>query len=196
MRARICIWATLIFVLSFPFQASAQTPPKEAVSPVRIELRMEVATTNEDGSPQALRFTLADFGNSGIDLPTPAIDCDGRTGSIVVHSKVIAQQDEHFVAMRSHGCAASVVAGRVSLLAEIRQSWFHLQPGEFLVFTGDGRRMLDKADGLHTYEYWAEYKPPSVTQQHKAQAEHAGFAVPGEAVTSVHLTYSERWPAD
>jgi len=176
--------------------ASAQSQAKEEMRTAGLELRIEVATTNEDGSPQALRFTLTNVGNRAIELPMPAIDCTTRFGSIIVRSKVIATKKDEFVSMRGHGCGSGSEGGNVSLLEEIRSSWFHLEPGEYLVFTGDGRRMLDKADGSYTYEYWAEYTPPQLSEQDQMEAKRARIVIPLDSVASTHLTYTEKWPVE
>ncbi|MGA8743019.1 MAG: hypothetical protein WB561_17665 [Terracidiphilus sp.] len=192
MRASFCIAAVLVPALSA--LGLAQPAAVKPESPVRLELTMEVATTNDDGSPQALRFTLTNAGNVGVDLPMPAIDCDTSRGSIHVYSKIVAGMPGGFGS--GHGCGGSEAKGSMGLIEEIKRSWYHLEPGEYLAFTGDGRRMIDKTGGLLTYEYWAEYEAPRVTDVARSQAAGAGRVIPAGKVSSPHLTFSERWPQD
>ncbi|HKD60661.1 MAG TPA: hypothetical protein VKB47_09385 [Terracidiphilus sp.] len=56
--------------------------------------------------------------------------------------------------------------------------------------------MLARTEGLITYEYWAEYKPPTLSDADKAKAESAGYHIPSELVVSSYLAYTERWPAE
>ena len=175
--------------------ASAQSTAKKPASPARLELKMEVASTNDDGSPQALRFTLTNVGDVAMVLPEPSIHCSGIYGQINVQPKIIAGTPEgNGLAMACAGTSGT--DGRRTIVETIRDSWFHLQPGEFLVFTGDGRQMLARTEGLITYEYWAEYKPPVLNDADKAKAESAGYHIPSELVVSAHLTYTERWPVE
>jgi hypothetical protein len=176
MRARICVWSTLLFFSSSTITALAQTQSKKAVSPAILELRMEVATKNDDRSPQAIRFTLKNRGNRAIDSPLPPMDCGREDGRIYLSSKIVA--GEPGSSGFGHGCGGSGGPGVRTIVERIRNSWLHLKPGEFLVFTGEGRSMLNKANGLLTYEIWAEYEPPRLTEGEKKQAEAAGYLIP------------------
>ena len=194
MRASICISSILALILSTSIDLGAQTGTKNPTSPTKLGLTLEVATTNEDGSPQALRFTLTNEGDTGVDLPMPALDCVTSNGRVYLHSKIITGKTGELGF--GHGCGSGGGHGYRSSVARIKTEWLHLEPGEFLVFTGDGRTMLDKSEGLITYEYWAEYEPPKLSEEDRIQAHEAGYAVPAHSVTSWHLTYSERWPPE
>lgn len=194
MRMRIWVASTLVLVLGIAGVVRAQTIAKGPVNPAELELTMEVATTNEDGSPQALRFTLMNKGNIAVVLPIPAIDCITGNGRIYLHSKIIAGKPEGGGV--GHGCSSGGGHGERTIIETIKKRWFQLQPGEFLVFTGDGRAMLDKSDGLMTYEYWAEYEPPHLSEADRDSASQAGYIVPTNDVVSSRLTFSERWPPE
>lgn len=194
MKARI--WISFIAVLvpgattGLGVQTFAERPPSAA----QMELRMEVATTNEDGSPQALRFTLTNDGNTPVVLPIPTIDCITGNGRIYLHSKIASGNPNG--GGFGHGCLSGGGHVGEKIVERVKKEWIELQPGEFLVFTGDGRTMLDKSDGLITYEYWAEYEPPKLSETESRQLQEAGYVVPADNVTSEHLTYSERWPLE
>jgi hypothetical protein len=106
--------------------ASAQSTAKKPAGPVQSELKMEVATTNDDGSPQALGFTLTNVG--AIVLPEPANHCSLIYGLMDVQSKIIAGTPEgNGLAM---GCAGTCgTDGRRTIVDAIRDSRFHLRPG-------------------------------------------------------------------
>jgi hypothetical protein len=114
---------------------------------------MEVATTNDDGLPQALRFTLTNVGDVAIVIPEPSIHCSGIYGQIDVQSKIIAGTPE------GNGLAMDVLEppARMDVEQSSRRSetpGFICSPGSFWFFTGDGRQMLARTEGLITYEYW------------------------------------------
>ncbi len=155
---------------------------------------MEVATTNDDGSPQALRFTLTNAGNRDLEVPLPGVDCEMNRGSIHVGSKIIAGNPKGIGG--GHGCGVGDSARSAGFIEEIKTSWYHLQPGEYLVFIGDARRMIDKTEGTLTYEYWAEYEPPRLTNAELRAAEAEGYLVPSAKAVSAHMTFSERWPTE
>lgn len=194
MSARICARLTLMPFLLTSVWAHGQPSGNKAAGEIRLELKMEVATTNEDGSPQALRFTLANVGERAVMLPLPAIDCSGDAGRIHVLSKVVSgSPDEGGV---GHGCASWTEGGVRPILERIKKEWLHLEPGEFLAFTGDGRSIIDKSNGNLEYEFWAEYEPPKLRDEERKEAISAGLLFPTEPVTSGHLTFYERWPSD
>ena len=187
-------WIAAMSALALSVAGFAQSVVKSA-SPAKLELKMEVATTNDDGSPQALRFTLTNAGDVAIVLPEPAILCSGIYGRLYVQSKIIAGTPK--AAGLTVGCTYTSGMDQSRTIVEtIRDSWFHLRPGEFLVFTVDGRHLLAKSEGLITYEYWAEYNPPMVNDVLRIEAESAGYHIPSDSVASAHLTYTERWPME
>jgi hypothetical protein len=185
---------TVLFVLSMGVlicsrgSAEAQQNPAPQ-NPVQLELTMEVATTTEDGLPAALRFTLRNVGYVAVDLPLPVLDCVGSSGTIRVKSKVHLEGAPPSTG-KAHGCGY----GRdheLPIAERIRTQWFHLLPGEHLNLTGDRRILIDKVDAPATYDYWAEYEPPALTPDQRAEAARSGYLVPTETVQSDHLSYSE-----
>ena len=164
------------------------TPPKQP-NPVQLELTMEVATTTEDGLPAALRFTLTNVGNFAVDMPIPSIDCHGENGDIRVPS--VAWLNGPGTPAGGHGCGGDVYDGP-PFRERVKSSWLHLLPGESLTFTGDRRSLVDKAGGPATYEYWAEYEPPSLTPEQRNELERDGYRFPTEKVESAHLSYSQQ----
>ncbi|HEY1160234.1 MAG TPA: hypothetical protein VGE83_06360 [Terracidiphilus sp.] len=169
--------------------ANGQEKPAKQPNPVRLELTMEVATTTDDGLPAALRFTLTNIGNVGVDMPMPAIDCQGPNGAIRVPS--VARLDGPGGPAGGHGCGGGIYDG-LTFGERVKSTWLHLQPGEYLNFSGDRRSLVDQAGGPATYEYWAEYEPPSLTPEERNELAQGGFLVPTENVESAHLSYSQR----
>lgn len=168
--------------------AAGQEKPAEQPNPVQLELAMEVATTTEDGLPAALRFTLTNIGNVAVDMPIPAIDCQGPNGAIRVPS--VARLDGPGTPAGGHGCGGGMTDG-YTFAERVKSTWLHLLPGEYLTFIGDRRLLVDRAGGPATYEYWAEYEPPIITMEQRVELEQGGYFVPTEKVVSAHLSYSQ-----
>ena len=193
MKANICAWSMLALVCSTATWTPGQKPRTNVESPAKLALQMEVATTNDDGSPQALRFTLTNIGDHAVMLPFPSIGCIGEGGRIRLDAKVISGETTGGLGF---GCGGSSGEGIESFVHKVRRSWLHLEPGEFLVFTGDRRSMLGKNEGMLTYEYWAEYEPPTLRADEKQQASAEGYLIPTVPIASQHLKFSERWPSE
>lgn len=168
--------------------AAGQQPAQRQADPVQLELTMEVATTTNDGSPAALRFTLTNVGYSAVDLPIPAIDCSGDSGSIVI--RAVVHQEGPGSGAYGHGCGSGM-GDAPPFLKRVKSTWFHLRPGEYLTFTGDLRFMLDKVGGPATYTYWAEYYPPKLTPKQRSELEQNGYLAPTSTVKSEPLRYSQ-----
>lgn len=161
-------------------QSAAANPPG-----VVLDLTMEVATTDH-GLPAALRFTLTNIGNVAVEIPVPAIDCLSSNGSIRI--KTVIHFDGPAGSAGGHGCGGGMDY-QGSLLDIIRKQWFHLRPGEYLSFTGDARTMIDRADKPATYEYWAVYDPPELSQGERAIVAQSGLIIPSAAVESNTLEF-------
>jgi len=173
-------------ILSAP--GNGQEKPAELPSPAQLELTMEVATTTEDGLPAALRFRLTNIGGVAVDMPIPAIDCQGANGTVRVRS--VVRLDGPSSGGTGHGCGSGSGDGP-SFSQRVKSSWLHLLPGEYLTFTGDRRYMVDRVNGPATYEYWAEYEPPSLTREQRDVLVEGGYLAPTEKVVSAHLSYSQ-----
>jgi hypothetical protein len=181
------VWAYSLLALSFVFhRAAAQQTTAASKEVARLDLSIEVATTTDAGLPAALRFTLTNAGNVPVEVPFPAMDCDGPDGSIRIQT--VIHFDEGEGQRFGHGCGGSV-SDRPTLLVRIRTRWFHLRPGEYLTFTGDARSMIDLADKPATYEYWAVYEPPALTAGDRAAVTRNGLVVPSEPVESNSLEF-------
>jgi hypothetical protein len=169
-------------------QSPAGEKPAKQPNPVQLELTMEVATTTEDGLPAALRFTLTNIGNVAGDMPYPGIDCHGSNGGIFVRAKV--RLDGPSNGGSGHSCAGGLIDGP-SFSEMVKSSWVHLRPGESLTFTGDRRNMLDRVNGPATYDYWAEYESPPLTEKERAELAEEGRYAPSEKTVSAHLRFSQ-----
>jgi hypothetical protein len=184
---------TAVFVLSMgallcmPGRAAAQQKPAP-MSLAQLELTMDVATTTSEGLPAALRFTLKNSGYTALDIPLPSLDCSGINGSIRVRVAVHHEGPE--TSGRGHACMIGT-DHEPPLADRVKTQWFHLLPGESLTLTGDRRRLVDKADGPATYEFWAEYEPPPLTPADRDRLAQDGYIVPSVSIDSDHLSYSE-----
>lgn len=184
---KILAFGCLFLALSVtPRSCPSQQPAAASPGVARLELTMEIAATTEDGQPTALRFTLRNIGAVSVDIPAPAIDCTGGNGSIRI--RTVIHFDGSQGTGRGHGCGGGVFDGPV-LLVRIRTQWFHLRPGEYLIFTGDARSMIDRADKPATYEYWAVYDPPALTAEEQTVVVRNGYVVPSEPVESDSLHF-------
>lgn len=172
----------------FAHSAAAQARPTDPPG-VRLELTMDVATTTEDGLPEALQFTLTNVGSVAVAIPAPAIDCNETSGSIRIEVQV------HFDGPKGkgtgHGCGSEVSGRGLPFVERVRREWLHLRPGEHLIFFGDRRRIIDKAGAPATYEFRAVYMPPALSPEQRALAAQNGIAVPAEDVESDSIQYHD-----
>lgn len=173
-----------VFVHPAAAQARLVNPPG-----VKLELTMEVATTTEDGLPEALQFTLTNVGSVAVSIPAPAIDCGGSNGSIFVEVQIHFDGPEGPKA--GHGCGGSIMGSALPFAEKVRKEWLHLRPGDHLTFFGDRRRMVDKAGAPATYEIRAVYTPPALLAEQRAQAARNGILVPVQDVESDPIQYHD-----
>jgi hypothetical protein len=188
MRSTLLAAGLYAFACILPHSAAAQDRQPDPPA-VRLELTMEIATTTDNGLPAALRFTLTNIGSVAVDLPHPSISCPGSpVGDIRIETVIHFDGKEG--AVGGYGCGGSYVHD-LSFVAEIKRNWFHLRPGEYLVFTGDRRTMITKASEPATYEYHAVYAPPLLTPEQRNLAAQAGYIIPTETVESDPMQYHE-----
>jgi hypothetical protein len=188
MRSEFAVAAVLGGLGVLSVFANGQKTPAKQPNLVQLEQTMEVATTTEGGFPAALRFTLTNNGNVAVDMPTPAIDCQGPNGTIRVRS--VVRLDGPGSGCTGHSCASGIGDGP-SFGERVKSTWLHLLPGEYLTFTGDRRFLVDRVDGPATYEYWAVYEPPSLTPEQRNELAQRGYLVPTDKAACDHLSYSQ-----
>jgi hypothetical protein len=187
MRKPRTILVVCLAVGSLPAVHFIQAQSSAARNLAQLDLRMAVATTTDEGAPEALQFTLTNVGKSTIILPAPSIDCSGENGTIALRSIV---RNNSSGRGRGHGCMTGT-SDEPPLIERVKTNWLHLRPGDSITLLGDCRHMLDRVDGGATYEFWAVYEPPPLPAAELKQLIDAGYNVPSEKIESSHLTFSE-----
>lgn len=166
----------------------AQVKPVVEASPAQLELTAEVAATNEQGQPAALRISLKNAGNVAVDLPMLEMGCGGEDGGYDL--KLDWHPNDTKYPTPGLGCGRGF-GDRPSLMTRAQNEWLRLQPGEFITVTESLRSTFGEFR-RGTMEYWVEYVPPVLSQQEQSELRQAGYVFPTEKVR----TQSRRFRVD
>jgi hypothetical protein len=148
---------------------------------------MEVAATETDGNPAALRITLKNTSEGPVDLPMPDIDC-GRVDGVIAIQYEWHSDDPKAHSGYGWGCGGGT-GDLPPTIIRAETEWLRLQPGEFLTFTESLRRRFgDMEPG--TVDYWVEYTPPHLTPEERTELKQAGFRVPSASLRTEHRSFS------
>jgi hypothetical protein len=149
---------------------------------------MEVATTNDDGYPSALRITITNVSEVPVDMPVLQKDCSPDNGFRIEASWT--SDDGEFGPGRGFGCRSIDQPG---LMNRVQREWVRLRPGEWMTQT----ERLDWSDYLMggrsgTVEYWVEYWPPILTSQDTASLSRASYNVSTQKLVTPHASFHIR----
>jgi hypothetical protein len=164
--------------------AVAQGKPPKAESLAKLELTVEVATTDDDGYPSSLRITITNVGGVPVDMPMLKPDCSPDNGFHIETSW--SPDDGHLGVGSGYGCGGS---GGSGLIYRIQHDWVRLRPGEFMTECERVEWSNYAKDGPGTLEYWAEYFPPSVSGQEVASLLRNGYVIPTETLETRHSSF-------
>lgn len=173
-----------------PFSAArAQRNQAKLISPVRLELSMEITTTTEDGYPSALRATVKNVGDVDADMPMPVFGCLTQGGQILLHIEWHSD-DPHKT--NGYGWGGGCGEGdRPSLTQQIRNEGVRLRPGEFITSSVNIHSRLQGIEpGI--IEYWIEFIPPKTTRRDLVELQQAGYIVPTETIETDHQRFIVR----
>lgn len=182
MTASVCISTTLVLVLSSTLGIGAQTIAKGHTSPAQLELTMEVATTNDERLPQALRITARNIGGVAVTMPVLGDRCAPENGLKI--QTTLSARDGKSVGVG--GAGACGIFDRPSLSSRIRTEWVLLRPNEYMTAT---LRLTPPSKEPGTVEYWAEYWPPNLTKQESEELVEAGYVIPTEKMETEHASF-------
>lgn len=154
-----------------------------AAGGVHLELSVEVATTDADENPTAIRIELRNVGESPVDLPPLAVGCGAKSGGVML---LFHFEPGPGNKAKVDGCAGSFLSAG-TLLEQARRDWLRLQTGEYLVMT-ESIRMYMNGLGPGRLTYQAEYDPQAMSAADKRELLEAGFVFPEEKVMSPPVT--------
>jgi len=146
---------------------------------------MEIAATDDDGNPSALRVTVTNVGDVPADMPILSQGCAPDNG-IRLQSTWIPDEPSGRGYGSGYGCG--IVDGP-GLIYRVEHDWVRLRPGEFM--TDTERLVWDRRDeeGRGTVEYWVEYTPPAVTTKEAANLLQSGYVIPAEKLETPHASF-------
>jgi len=181
--ARCAIAIFSMAVLCVP--GVAQPKAEKAQSLARLELSMEIATTNEDGYPSSLRITVKNVGGIPVDMPVPKQECSPDKGLRIQTNWVPDEPTNHGFGS-GWGCG---MGDQPSLLFRVQHTWVRLRPGESMT---DTERLTWSNGGENvpgSVEYWVEYTPPDATPAEVAGLLEEGYVIPTEKLTTEHASF-------
>lgn len=181
MKARICMASTLVVMLAAAARVDAQSAVKKPASLAQLELTMEVATTNDDGNPQALRVTVKNVGSVVVTMPLLNSGCHPDNGVWVRSAWVSA--DEKRGSGGGGGCG---IGDQPTLVERATRSWIRLRPGEYMTTMLEIRSSV-KEPG--TVDYWVEYVPPDAKAHEIEELLRAGHEIPTEKMETEHRSF-------
>ena len=181
MRSPAALFIAAV-VLAGPVAAQRKAPRPE--SPAKLELTMEIATTDDDGSPSSLRVTIKNIGGVPVDMPVLAQACSPDNG-FRIHASWSPDEPSGL----GHGSGGACGMGDgPSLEYRVQHEWIRLRPGESMTTT-ERLRWTRYEDGPGSVEYWVEYTPPSMSEGEFARLTEAGYVIPTEELETPHASF-------
>ncbi len=136
------------------------------------------------GGLQSFTFTLTNATHHPVVLPEPILDCGGSyTGAIWLRYRVVTP-DQAGSGM-GWGCAADKY-GWPTITDRVK-GWKTLHPGESLRLEGEAQTLHLKSLQAGTYDFWADYTPPSVTSDEARTLMQSGYQLSLKELTSEHV---------
>jgi hypothetical protein len=163
---------------------NAQAVAKAGSSGNQLELTVEVATTSEEGYPEALRVTLKNVSGAELRMPVLGDGCSPNNG-VKVHSFWIGRDGKGGIG-NGGGCGIYDGPG---ILDRLKTEWVLLRPGESMTTTLRLSLLTNEA-GME--EYWVTYTPPRVTADEEQMMLDAGIVIPTEKLETEHGSFEMR----
>jgi hypothetical protein len=165
--------------------AFAQQNARKVDSPAKLELRAEVATTDDNGNPSSLRITIKNVGAVAVDMPILKTGCSPDNG-IRVQVSWVSDAPTGYGVGSGGACGTSEMR---TLLRRVQHEWVRLRPGESM---SDTERLTWSTGGENvpgTVEYWVEYTPPNATSQQVNELMEDGYYIPTEKLETEHSAF-------
>jgi hypothetical protein len=188
MRENEAMGRFLVLVLAglmVPGSAGAQGKKAKPESLAKLELSVEIATTDDDGSPSALRITIRNVGSVPVDMPVLHERCSPDNGGFHIQSSWSPDNPGPGIGS-GYGCGSS---GLQSLMYRILHDWIRLRPGESMTQTEPVQWTAYRGDGPGTVDCWVDYTPPAATDQEIASLQQAGYIIPTEKLETQHSSF-------
>lgn len=180
MRA-LAIIGTVLFTPLLLAQASAQkTPPS-------LELHL-IPGEMLHGFPQTFTFTLTNVTQHNVWVPDPSMECSNSLRGYLW----LGLRSVPFHPPGSETREQCVVDGfREPILIRV-QKWKVLAPGEAIENTASRAQLRYEVKQPGTYEFWAEYNPPSLRLEDQQALRERGVDFPFEKLITRHLTFETK----
>jgi hypothetical protein len=170
----------LISMLGF-CQSPSESPPQQSGN---LEMRIEPHDF-VSSIPQVFFFYLVNTSSHDLRIPRPAIGCPGgRDGVLLLKTLPLA----------NHKCPTGNITLPTPILIRA-MNWKLLHPGESLdlaivISQWDSIKRFQQVPG--TYEFWAEYTPPSFSASDREALDAAGIDYPRIKASSAHVTFNKK----
>ena len=151
-----------------------------------LELRLE-AEDVQGGVPQGFIFLLVNKSDHDIRVPTPAIECEDPVGDGSFSLKVNFRPSRPDGNRIGYGCTNDRTDKR-SILDRVK-TWKNLRPGESIVLEVARERLHYVCKESGTYEFWAYYSPPAMTQSDRKVLSQTGIDFPHGQLTTTPVTF-------
>jgi hypothetical protein len=182
MHRATAVWVSAVLVCC---SALGQQKQPKGESPARLELTMEIATTDDDGNPSALLVAIRNVGTVSVDMPVLSQGCAPDNGTHI-NTSWTSDDPKDGGSGSGYGCGISDLP---SLNERVRNKWVRLRPGESMTYTGRVDLSMYRNKPPGTVEYWVDYTPPEATAAEAEALFEAGYIIPTQKLSTEHKTF-------
>lgn len=152
-----------------------------------VELQLK-ASDIIDGVPDLISFVFVNHGRYEVRVP-PVSPCVGKySGRLILHLRFLpAVAGGNGV---GGGCAGGL--DHMPPILDQVKSWRRLAPGESFITTYKRAELFASQQAAGDYDFWGEYRPPTLSAGERNALEHAGVTFLREPLTSGHLRFKRR----
>jgi len=170
--------ATLLLVVFFWVIVTAQTHTAN----VELQLR---ASEMVDGVPEVISFVFVNHGRYQVRIP-PVSPCIGRySGTLILRLRFLpAVPGGNGV---GGGCGGGI--DHIPSILDQVKSWRRLEAGESFTATYKRAELFVSQQGPGDYDFWGEYRSPTLSAEEINALEHAGINFLREPLTGAHLRF-------
>ncbi len=176
-------WAAACMTALFFAVLSALTFAQSAPSAPNLKLSLEPGE-QVAGVPRSFKLVLTNVTDHAIRLANPALNCSNvDTGSIDLRVKFTGTAEPTY-----RGCFGDDL---VVPIAKRLATWSVLMPGQSLQFPTslEDEVFIPERGAVGTYEIWAAYEPPFVSEGDQAALKAQGVDFPRKPLQSPHLSF-------
>lgn len=174
---------------TWAFAQATGTQPAVKDKSDNLQLRLEPKDI-QGGVPKAFTSLLVNISDHDVRVPQPVVDCgyDAQIGSLKLQLKFTPLGRVHTKGVT--GCGGSI-GGSFDILLEV-QGWKLLHTGESLSIEASKQFLLYEEQNAGTYEFWAAYYPPSISEADQATLRQAGIDFPHDALSTAHVVFVKK----